>query len=142
MLVVLVVKVMKELFVAFLLFSTIAFAESCPNGFVTYEYENLVPAISGTCPTGYVAHDVVDVCGDDTTSVCWLIEQIRALCNAGVSNIKTSNGVNVPLYSERGTTPSLCINYNNTTCYADLESGSVGGAINVKYNGATYHTVK
>ena len=112
-----------------------------PNPVVAYDYDTFVSAVSGACPTGYVAHDVDAVCGagDD---VCWLIEQLRELCGSGITQLTTSGGLSFPLYSTRGTTPSLCIGYNDTTCYVDLEAGVATGAINVNYNGVTYHTIK
>ncbi len=126
--------------VSFLFLPRIVFAASCPSGMIAYEYDSFVPAISGACPAGYVAHDTDAVCGAGD-GACWLLEQLRALCSAGATNLKTSGGLSFPLYSTRTTTPSLCVSYNNTTCYADLESGSATDAINVKYNGVTYHTV-
>lgn len=132
---------MRWLYFVFLL-PFVAFAQSCPTGMTAVEYYNYVAADAGVCPAGYVAHDVVDVCSDASNAECWLIEQMRALCGAGVTQLKTSVGVSVPIYSDRATTPSLCISYNNTTCYVDLESGGAADSINVKYNGAVYHTVE
>lgn len=126
-------------FLFFLFYLSKAMALSCPTGYIVVEEPNVI--IADTCPVGVTFVGSANACDAEKSSVCWLIEQVRALCNTGISNIKTSSGLNVPLYSERGTTPSLCVNYNNTTCYADLESGNVSGAINVKYNGVVYHTV-
>ncbi len=133
---------MRVLILIFIILPFVAFAQSCPTGMTAVEYDNYVAADAGVCPAGYVAHDVADVCSDTSTSVCWLLKQMRALCGAGVTQIKASSGVVVPLYSDRATTPSLCISYNNTTCYVDLESGGAADSINVKYNGAVYHTVE
>lgn len=115
------------------------FAAECPNGFIAMEYADFVPAVSGGCPAGYIAHEIDDVCSDDSSPVCWLIEQMRALCGAGVSNLKTSTGVSVSLYAVRETTPSLCVQYNNTVCYADMKQGQQTGAININYGGVIYH---
>lgn len=120
----------------------VAFAQSCPTGMVAVEYDNYVAADAGVCPAGYVAHDVVDVCSDASTGACWLVEQMRALCGAGVTQLNISGGLNFPLYSTRATIPSLCVRYNDTTCYVDLEEGSAADAININNNGVTYHTVK
>ena len=59
-----------------------------------------------------------------------------------MSQIKTSSGLVVPLYAEKSTSSSLCVQYNGTICYADLEFGNSSGAINVNYNGVIYHTTK
>lgn len=123
----------------FIIIPSVAFAASCPTGMVAVEYDNFVSAVSGACPAGYVAHNITDVCASDTTGACWLV---RVACGAGVTQLKASGGLNFPLYSTRATTPSLCVGYNNTTCYVDLESGSATGAINIHYNGVTYHTIK
>ena len=117
------------------------YAQTCPTGFVAYDYGTFVSAVSGACPAGYVAHNVDTVCGVGD-GACWIVEQLRELCGAGVTQLKTSGGLNFPLYSTRATTPSLCVLYNETTCYVDLETGSATDAININYNGVTYHTVK
>lgn len=126
--------------VSFLFLPYAAFAATCPSGMIAYEYDSFVSATSGACPSGYVAHSVDTICGA-VDGACWLLEQLRALCSAGATNLKTSGGLSFPLYSTRTTTPSLCVQYNDITCYVDLESGTAAGAINVKYNGVTYHTV-
>ena len=129
----------KVILLLFFILPFVAFAQSCPTGMVAVEYDNYVAADAGACPAGYVAHDVVDVCSDASTGVCWLVEQMRALCGAGIDKIKTSTGVVVPLYSNRVTTPSFCVRYNNTVCYADMVAGRADGAVNVKYGDEVYH---
>lgn len=128
----------KMVFVCFLLFPFVAYAQSCPAGMVAVEYDTFVPAVSGACSAGYVAHDTETVCGAGD-GVCWLV---RMGCRAGVSSLRTSTGLSVPLYAEKETFPSLCVRYNNTMCYVDLEPGQASGAINIKYNGVVYHTVE
>ena len=130
---------MRVLILIFIILPFVAFAQSCPTGMVAVEYDNYVAAATGVCPAGYVAHDVADVCSDVSTSVCWLLKQMRALCGAGVMQIKTFSGVVVPLYSDRATTPSFCVRYNDTVCYADMVLGRASGAVNVKYGDAVYH---
>ena len=116
-----------------------ACAASCPAGYLSID--NPFVTIADTCSGDAVSVGVVEPC-TGTSSVCWIMEQLRELCGAGVTQLKTSGGLNFPLYSTRATTPSLCVGYNNTTCYVDLESGSATGAININYNGVTYHTIK
>lgn len=129
---------MKNVFIFLLLLPMVAGAAECPAGFTTVEYDGFVVAESGGCPAGYVAHDIETVCGAGD-GVCWLIEQLRALCGAGVSHLKTSMGVSVSLYAVRETTPSLCVQYNDTVCYADMKQGQQTGAININYGGTIYH---
>ena len=129
----------KVILLLFFILPFVAFAQSCPTGMVAVEYDNYVAADAGVCPAGYVAHDVTDACSGAATGACWLIEQIRARCGAGVVQIKTNSGVVVPLYSNRVTTPSFCVRYNDTVCYADMVLGRASGTVNVKYGDAVYH---
>lgn len=64
-----------------------------------------------------------------------------ALCGAGFTQLKSSTGVSVNVYAARPSTPALNISTSRGTCFVKLESGSANGAINVNYNGNTYHTV-
>ncbi|MBP3398063.1 MAG: hypothetical protein J6K82_03975 [Alphaproteobacteria bacterium] len=128
-----------RIFVAFFIMWPLAvFAQSCPTGFVAYEYDGYVPAVAGVCPSGYVAHDTETVCGAGD-GACWIVEQIRALCGAGITKIKTSNGVSVALYSDKATKPSMNVQYNGAVCYADMVPGRATNAINVKIGDVIYH---
>lgn len=129
----------KVILLLFFILPFVAFAQSCPTGMVAVEYDNYVVADAGACPAGYVAHDVTDSCSDASAGVCWLVEQMRALCGAGIDKIKTSTGVVVPLYSGRVTTPSFCVRYNDTVCYADMVLGRASGAVNLSYGNEIYH---
>lgn len=130
---------MRVLIFIFIVWPFVAFAQSCPTGMVAVEYDNYVAADAGACPAGYVAHDVTDACSGVAMGACWLVEQMRALCGAGVTQIKTNSGVVVSLYSNRVTTPSFCVQYNDTVCYADMVLGRASGTVNVKYGDAVYH---
>ena len=129
---------MKYLFLSFLMFPIVGMATTCPSGMVAYEYDAYVPTVAGVCPAGYVAHDVSDVCSVGATGACWLV---RVLCGAGITTLNTSGGLSFPLYSDKSTSPSIHIKYNDSTCYADLEVGVATGAFHVKYNDIVYHTV-
>ncbi len=64
------------------------------------------------------------------------------MCTAGVTTLRTGTGVIVPLYAEKLTTPAINIRTTGgQMCYANLAEGNGAGAINVKYNNITYHTV-
>lgn len=132
---------MKKIFAFILLFVLPANADglSCPSGYITVEEQYVT--VADTCPDGTIMTGSADVCSDGT-AVCWLVEQLRELCGGGISNLKTSGGLSFPLYAARVTTPSLCVLYNETTCYVDLETGFATDAININYNGVTYHTIK
>ena len=133
---------MKILLFILIVLPSVVFADSCPSGFVAYEYDSFVPAVSGACPIGYVSHSVIDVCGGDTVSTCWLVEKNRELCAFGFSDLKTSTGLSFPMYSDKITTPSIYIKYNDSICYVDLEQGRGVGTINVNYDGIIYHAIK
>lgn len=113
-------------------------AASCPAGYVMID--NPYVTISDTCPSGTISVGVAAAC--DGNSVCWVMEKLRSLCGAGISRLRVSSGVSVPLYSDKVTTPSLNIRYNGKMCYADLEQGRASNAVNVKHNGLIYHTVE
>ncbi len=68
--------------------------------------------------------------------------QCAQLCTAGFTKIHTSLAVVVPLYSAKITDPAIHVkSAGGTTCYGNLETGSADDAINVNYNGTTYHSV-
>ncbi len=66
--------------------------------------------------------------------------QCAQMCTAGVTTIRTSNGIVVPLFTKKNTSPSIHIGYNNQVCYADLVPGKTTHAIHINYNGTVYHT--
>ncbi len=125
--------------IVIVLLPCVAMGGTCPAGYIIVEKPNVV--IVDSCSAGSLSVDAVSVCGVNSAGVCWVAEQIRSLCNSGIHNLKSSGGVGVALWAERGTVLSLCVKYNGMVCYADLESGQSSGAINVKYNGVVYHTM-
>ncbi len=80
------------------------------------------------------------VCNEN--HVITAINTCTAVCDAGVTKLKTDTGISVQLFKSKNTTPSINIQVNNTTCYADLISGTTTNEIHVEYDGKTYHTVK
>lgn len=96
-----------------------------------------------TCDTGNVVNYPVKC--DGSYADCldgFLMHNGRCdkLCDAGITRIKTSTGLSVPLFADKHTAPALHIGYNGRTCYADLHSGHMSNAINVNYSGVIYHT--
>jgi len=71
----------------------------------------------------------------------WYNGQCSAICDAGITQLKTSTGLNFPLTATKLTTPSINIGHNNTVCYVPLATGSANSAINVTYGGGVYHTL-
>ena len=126
----------KCLHFVFLMYSCAVGAASCPAGYVAVDVPDII--IADVCPVETVSVGGADSCVDGG-AVCWLIEQVRARCGGGFSQIKTDGGVVVPLYSDRATDPSFCVQYNDTICYADMVPGRATGTINVQYNDVVYH---
>ncbi|MDW2958723.1 MAG: hypothetical protein R8M37_02845 [Alphaproteobacteria bacterium] len=117
----------------------------CPVGFspVIEPDDFVVLFDSGVCPEGFVKAGEYDGCDADVSGLwCYVVEQSRTLCAAGITKLNTSGGLSFPLYSDKSTSPSIHIKYNDMVCYVDLESGGASNAINVKYNGVVYHTVQ
>jgi len=65
--------------------------------------------------------------------------QCLPLCAGGLTSMNSSLGTSSPLFAARNTTPSINVRVGDDICYVDLISGE-GAGLNVKYNGATYHT--
>ena len=66
--------------------------------------------------------------------------QCGQFCTSGITHIKTSTGLSIPLYSSARTSPAINIKWNNQVCYGSLVSGTASGAINVDVGGTKYHT--
>ena len=54
---------MKRLMFIFLVFPS--FAVTCPTSFIAVEYDGFMPATSGACPAGYIAHSNDMICYAD-----------------------------------------------------------------------------
>lgn len=103
----------------------------CTNAPENAEYTSYGQKDANDCPwkcsTGYLINHDASKCDQ--------------LCKMGVSTLKTSTGITVPLYAQKRTTPSINIKINNNVCYADLMTGQSNNAINLVYNNQIYHTV-
>lgn len=107
----------------------------CPDGFYTVPYEI-------SCGEGFVDVSGLPQCDVDASGDYCLIAKVSAApCAAGITTLRTGTGVSVPLWAERGTEPSLCVEYNNIICYGNLEVGQATNAVNVEYNNQIYHLV-
>ncbi len=83
------------------------------------EYDAFVPAISGACPAGYVAHDTDAVCGADDVA-CWLADTVS--CDAGYYVIDDDCGA-CPI-------GSYCLGGENATATPCPTTGMVDSAGN------------
>ena len=58
---------------------------------------------------------------------------------AGVSALKTSTGLSYPLLTDATAPQNIHIKVNNKICTVPLENGAANNAINMRWNGNTYH---
>ena len=100
----------------------------CPCGSVSAETgwgESLVDG-RAVCQANPAEHLYNDVCVAD--------------CDAGVTTLRTSTGLEFPLFDTKPTTPALHIKHNGTVCYTPMEAGNGGaGSMNIMSGGETYH---
>ncbi len=109
---------------------TVAVCSACPDGTSSPAGSTSIDAcVVGTveCAPGFAFNYAGD-CG--------------ALCGNGVTQLRTSTDVVVPLFAAKNTSPAIHIGTVGGVCYADLVAGTVSGEIHVNYNNAVYHTVK
>ena len=103
---------------------------SCPCGTTQYEtgYES---AWSGkvSCTVGLKPNEH------------WYNGTCTTVCAAGVTEMKTSTGLAVPLITTKLTTPSINVAYNGSTCFIPLAVGAAANAINMSWDETDYHTV-
>ena len=80
------------------------------------------------CDSGY---------GQTSNNTC------EQLCTAGVTGLHTSTGLVFNLYANKQTSPAIHVmpDGTNTVCYTSLAPGAANNAVNVEYNGATYHSI-
>ena len=76
------------------------------------------------CDAGY-GHTAADTC--------------EPLCTAGITQMKTSNGLSYNIYAEKQTTSAINVLHNNTVCYISLTIGHTTGAIHIKIGDTIYH---
>lgn len=105
--------------------------DTCPDGFFTVPYESW-------CGDGMVNIADVPSCDEDMSGEYCLMPVLKP-CTSGISRLRTSNGVSVPLFAEKSTLPSLAVKYNGITCFANFEPGTADGTLNVVFDGQVYH---
>lgn len=112
--------------------------KTCGNSSVANGY---IPpnagAVAYPSDCGYNAANTVCNSGYNLTSG----NACAQLCTAGATTLKLGSGVTVPLYSAKQTTRVIGIGIGNQVCYGSLATGAATGALNVTYDGATYHSI-
>ncbi len=112
-----------------------------------------VAMAGGTCPDGWSALThaktvLAPVCSSQSTDLGPVVVKCdtnSTTCSPDVAcgsmkYIRTGNGVSVPLYSKKYTTPALNIAVGDTVCYANLIPGSATGTISINDGTGLYHT--
>ena len=100
----------------------------CPCGSMSAETGWGATLVDGraVCQANPAEHIYNDVCVGD--------------CAAGITKIKTSTGLEFPLFDTKPTTPALHIQHNGTICYTPMELGDGGAnSMNIMSGGAAYH---
>lgn len=60
-------------------------------------------------------------------------------CAAGITRLKTSNGVDVPLLRAKVGIKNVAFKHDNEVCYSPVETGNLSGHVNLKQGATTYH---
>lgn len=117
---------------------------NCPDNYYAVVPNSAYTRLNANdeCNTNYSAYGDVDLClrymAPNIADTC----TPQLACTGGATTLRTSTGVNLPLYGEHVTTPSMNLQFSNgTRCYINMIPGTGANTINVKYNNETYHGV-
>ena len=128
----------------------------CPSGYYDLHLNTntFTAKSSGTCASGYSVHQIQEYCGFDVSSETCVdlcmdgrlttsLGTCGTLCSLGVTTLRTSNGVVIPLWSSSQKTPSLNIGLNGGVCYGNLTTEqSSDVSLRIQYNNTEYRAVK
>ena len=130
-------------------------AGDCPESYVDIKAgATSFVAKNGSCASGYKQYTAEESCGympsaSTCVSLCENgqlttgVGTCGTLCTLGITTLRTSNGVIVPLWSTKQTQPSINIGYNNGICYGNLTTESTTERqIYVQWDTNKYHTTK
>jgi len=137
-----------------------ATGDECPANYydVVTNGASFAALDNGACPTGYRQYVAMESCGYNPSELTCVslcsdgklttgVGTCADLCPLGITVLRSSNGVVVPLWSSSQTTPALNVGYNDGVCYGNLTTETATDAtthreIYVDYNGTTMHTTK
>ena len=113
--------------------------DGCPTNYYTSSSFVRINT-NGTCSSGGVFETDVPICavkiGDTSASFC--TPQLE--CGSGSMTLRSSTGMNLPIWRDKLTIPSLGIGFENgDVCYINLISGAQSNTINIKYNNQIFH---
>ena len=116
--------------------------DNCPERYYAVAPTNaFVRMTDDTCPTNYAEYNDTELCKSwleyiDKPEMC----TPQLLCNSGGVALRTSTGINLPIYRERATTTTLNFGFENGgVCYMNMIPGAGANTINIKYNNEIYH---
>ncbi len=120
-----------------------ALGDGCPANYYSPSSALLRPNANGTCGANYRLYNDAELCklwpGADSGKIC----TPQLLCDSGGVALRTSTGINLPIYRERVTTTTLNFGFENGgVCYMNMIPGAGANTINIKYNNETYHGVE
>ena len=107
---------------------------SCASGYRSFVAED-------TCRWKNDASYCVHICGAGQYMTS--LEQCSELCGAGVTTLRTSTGLVLPVWATKQITPSLNIGLGEDVCYVNLVPGNTNDhALMFNINGTVYHSVE
>ncbi len=139
-------------------------AGTCPDGMLNATDSSATSTTwatmtNGACPTNYTEQEITAIefaCDSYISRVTSETPACLLMCNNGLiftevnscatlcnehNKLKTSTGLEFPMYSSKQITPSINIKVGKNVCYVNLVPGSETDAIQIKYDEQIYHTV-
>lgn len=124
----------------------------CPDGYKLALGDTACSRIceNQSVPGGHISPDIAQVYEPDVCTykpsnlVCDdgyanLDNACEQLCPAGITRLHYGQKFG-RLYARKTTAPSLCVQYNGSTCYGRLTTGKSIG-LNIELNGTIYHLI-
>ena len=125
-------------------------ASACPNTCAPGSYSTGGASGCTICGNKPTNSSYTDARGNTSADCPWTCNdgynqtsdnQCGQFCTAGITHIKSSNGLSVPLYSSARTSPAINVKVNDSVCYGSLATGQSSGALNVRVGSTTYHSI-
>ncbi len=125
-------------------------SSACPNTCAPGNYSTGGTSGCTICANKPTNSSYTDATGNTSADCPWTCNdgynqtsdnQCGQFCTAGITHIKSSNGLSVPLYSSARTSPAINVQVNDSICYGSLATGQSSGALNVKVGSTTYHAI-
>ena len=110
-----------------------------PDGDTEQHLCDTPPANAHITTACTAAANTVWACNSGYGRTAW--DTCEPLCGAGITTLRTSNGLIFNLYANKLTSPAVHIKtVDGTVCYVNMASGNATGAINTRIGDTIYHT--